>query len=666
MMNKINCTLLFVFLVLISVCLAENKQTHKINTSILSSSKINNNNSNNKNDESNKIKLGGSSAAASSSQGGDVNQIPQTIKISLTNNPNEMMISWFTIDKIGDAIVQFSVSKSDLVHYSTNTNNGVITVNGKSTAFSTWKGYSNSVVLTGLSPKTTYYYQCGGSTSDILSQINHFTTSNFPTTTNGSGKNVKSSNNNNNNSDQYTVTPFTVAVYADMGYGGGYNNTVKVLEDNLSKYSLILHIGDIAYADYDKVEQGNQTIWTDFLQSLESITSKVPYMTTPGNHDVFYSFTAYQNTFNMPGSSNMPWYSYDYNGVHFLSYSTESDLAPFTQQYQWIKNDLETYRKKNPSGWVIAYAHRPYYCSTQMDWCRKQTLRALIESTIGELFQNYNVDIYLAGHTHAYERTVPVYQQSPIGSYDYPGGTVHFTIGTPGNQEGLDHNWILPAPSWSASRYGELGYGQLNVVNNTHILWQFLTDQQVVFDEQWIVKGEWHIIINKFKNYCRKGVLKKPRIAIPTKFIKATEEFSYCENNLNDTSKKTQCFCNTFDMDDFILNIFGCPRLNDTRGEQEEANIQLILKTIDDIGEISAIIIVINGSTSRLSVNLGNFLVKIKENLLGSALLSICFILTNRQRMFSIDLNLIKDSTWRRLQDDWDDCMDVIKNLNLY
>ncbi|KAN0034532.1 hypothetical protein ACTFIV_001052 [Dictyostelium citrinum] len=475
MMNKINCTLLFVFLVLLSVCLAENKQTHnsKINSSTLS--KINKNV-----DGGNKIDL----TSGSSSDGGDINQIPQTIKISLTNDPSEMMISWFTNGKVGDAIVQFSVSKSDLVHYSTNTNNGVITVNGKSTPFSTWKGYSNSVVLTGLLPKTTYYYQCGGSTSNILSQINHFTTSNFPTTTTG-GKNVKSTNSVLNNE----VTPFTAAVYADMGYGGGYNNTVKVIEENLSKYSLILHIGDIAYADYDKVEQGNQTIWTDFLQTLEPITSKVPYMTTPGNHDVFYSFTAYQNTFNMPGSSNQPWYSYDYNGVHFLSYSTESDLAPFTQQYQWIKNDLETYRKNNPSGWVIAYAHRPYYCSTQMDWCRKQTLRALIESTIGELFQNYNVDIYLAGHTHAYERTVPVYQQSPIGTYEYPGGTVHFTIGTPGNQEGLDHNWILPAPSWSASRYGELGYGQLNVVNNTHILWQFLTDQQVVFDEQWIVKG---------------------------------------------------------------------------------------------------------------------------------------------------------------------------------
>ncbi|KAM9991383.1 hypothetical protein ACTFIZ_004790 [Dictyostelium cf. discoideum] len=489
-MNKINCTLLFVFLVLISVCLAENKQAHspKINSSGSSSSPkpSKNNNSNDKTDLTNNVVSGGSS----SSDGGDINQIPQTIKISLTNNPSEMMISWFTNGKIGDAIVQFSQTKSDLINYSTNTNNGVITVNGKSTPFSNWKGYSNTVILTGLSPKTTYYYQCGGSTSDILSQTNYFTTSNFPTTTTtttASGKNVKSTT--TTTLDNFQVTPFTAAVYADMGYGGGFNNTVKVIEENLSKYSLVLHIGDIAYADYNKVEQGNQTIWTNFLQTLEPITSKVPYMTAPGNHDVFYSFNSYQNTFNMPGSSNQPWYSYDYNGVHFLSYSTESDLAPFTQQYQWIKNDLETYRKKNPSGWVIAYAHRPYYCSTQMDWCRKQTLRALIESTIGELFQNYNVDIYLAGHTHAYERTVPVYQQSPIGTYEYPGGTVHFTIGTPGNQEGLDHNWILPAPSWSASRFGELGYGQLNVVNNTHILWQFLTDQQVIFDEQWIVKG---------------------------------------------------------------------------------------------------------------------------------------------------------------------------------
>ncbi|KAF2071013.1 hypothetical protein CYY_007673 [Polysphondylium violaceum] len=404
---------------------------------------------------------------------------PKTIKLTLTDKPDQMVISWYTISSVGSPLVQYSLSKNGLKasHSLSKVRGGtsqVFTVNGTSQQYdssSDWIGTVHSVTLQGLQPMTTYFYQCGGSESQVYSQILQFKTSNFNTSPN-------------------TVTPFVAAVYGDMGYGGGFNNTVAALISNLAKYSVVFHVGDISYADYDKVEQGNQTVWNDFLQVLEPITSRVPYMTTPGNHDVFYDFTAYQQTFNMPGSSSKPWYSFTYNGVHFISFSTESDLAPFTQQYQWIKNDLEAYRKQNPDGWVIAYAHRPYYCSTQYDWCRKQTLRALIESTIGELFQNYNVDLFMAGHTHAYERTVPVYQQLPIGNYEYPGGTIHFTIGTPGNQEGLDTNWVIPAPSWSAHRNAVLGYAELNVVNGTHILWKMISSiEQTVMDEQWMVKG---------------------------------------------------------------------------------------------------------------------------------------------------------------------------------
>ncbi|KAK5575476.1 hypothetical protein RB653_006609 [Dictyostelium firmibasis] len=203
-------------------------------------------------------------------------------------------------------------------------------------------------------------------------------------------------------------------------------------------------------------------------------------------------------------------------------------------------------------------------------------------------------------------------------------------------------------------------------------------------------------LINLMTNYFRNGELKKPKISIPTRFYKTTEEFGSCENNLNNTkdSKTTQCFCYTYKFEGIILNIFDSPGLNDTRGiKQDEANIQLILNKIIEIGEISSIVIVINGTTPRLSVNIINFLVKIKGNFPDSVLSSICFMLTNcwgndsnfditslkqylkpddinlfyvNNSMFSQNPYLIKDSSWKRLQNDWDDCMDVIKNLILY
>ncbi|EFA76035.1 hypothetical protein PPL_10614 [Heterostelium album PN500] len=407
---------------------------------------------------------------------------PQTVKLAFTSNPSEMVISWFTEKENGDSLVHFSETHSTLLSWTKLQHKSGVNVTTSSAqpqnfTSDTWYGLSHTVLLSNLSPLTTYFYVVGGTSQVAYSQIFKFTTQAFDINTTATEPMKK-------------VTPFHIAVYGDMGNGDGYNETVAHLKENMDRYNMVLHVGDISYCDYDKVEQGNQTVWNDFLKELEPITSKVPYMTTPGNHDVFYSLTAYQQTFGMPATSDEPWYSFNYNGVHFISISSESDLSPFTKQYQWIKADLEQYRRYNPNGWIIAYSHRPYYCSTQWDWCRKQTLRALIEATVGSLFQKYNVDIFLAGHTHAYERTYPVYQQLNIGNYDYPGGTVHMVIGTPGNQEGLDKDFIYPTPDWSASRFSTYGYAQLQVQNETHILWQFLGNQdRKILDQQWIVKG---------------------------------------------------------------------------------------------------------------------------------------------------------------------------------
>ncbi|KAN0045553.1 hypothetical protein ACTA71_005931 [Dictyostelium dimigraforme] len=202
--------------------------------------------------------------------------------------------------------------------------------------------------------------------------------------------------------------------------------------------------------------------------------------------------------------------------------------------------------------------------------------------------------------------------------------------------------------------------------------------------------------INLITNYCRKGELRKLKISIPTKFHRATEEFNSSENDITDskTSKTTQCMCYTFDMGDFILNIIDSPGLNDTRGpQQDEANIQLILKTIADLGEISAIVIIVNGTTARLTVNLNHVLVRIKGNLPDSVVKSLCFVLTNcwdydsnfdlsslqeflkpdnsnvfyvNNSIFSSNPTTLKESAWKRLQKDWDDCMNVVKDSIAY
>lgn len=48
----------------------------------------------------------------------------------------------------------------------------------------------------------------------------------------------------------------------------------------LARVDMVLHVGDIAYAD------GSQQVWDDFMDLIEPYASRVPYMISVGNHEV--------------------------------------------------------------------------------------------------------------------------------------------------------------------------------------------------------------------------------------------------------------------------------------------------------------------------------------------------------------------------------------------
>ena len=50
---------------------------------------------------------------------------------------------------------------------------------------------------------------------------------------------------------------------------------------------MLLHAGDISYADdYSFITHNNSYVWVDYMNSLQSVAGRVPYMTAPGNHEV--------------------------------------------------------------------------------------------------------------------------------------------------------------------------------------------------------------------------------------------------------------------------------------------------------------------------------------------------------------------------------------------
>jgi len=315
-----------------------------------------------------------------------------------------------------------------------------------------------------------------------------------------------------------TTLNTTFIVYGDMGIVGSQDTAPRI-----SKYvstgdiDFIYHVGDISYAD-DYPSGMYELVWDTWFQQIEPSSTLVPYMVLPGNHEYScdhdgcyeYSknFTAYNFRFLMPGrlsgSNNNMWYSFNYGNIHFVSIDTETDYpyAPegvisFGDQLGWLQNDLKIANQNRKSiPWIIVGGHRPLYCSSWGFSVGPNPANGsqFVQAAFEELFNQYNVDLYIAGHVHAYERTYPTYQnKSTTYNYTNPKSPVYIVVGTAGSTEGQMHQWYEPKPEWSLIRIDKnFGFAIMDVYQekNKNILdWKFITSRDDVLKDQFqIVK----------------------------------------------------------------------------------------------------------------------------------------------------------------------------------
>lgn len=84
-----------------------------------------------------------------------------------------------------------------------------------------------------------------------------------------------------------------IAVVGDMGVPHGLS-TIAAIAKRMTSHNavdagvqLLLHAGDISYADhYERKTDNNSWVWEDYMESLQLVAARVPYMTSPGNHEV--------------------------------------------------------------------------------------------------------------------------------------------------------------------------------------------------------------------------------------------------------------------------------------------------------------------------------------------------------------------------------------------
>jgi len=314
------------------------------------------------------------------------------------------------------------------------------------------------VTLTGLMPGTKYYYIVG--TGSAWAAESSFMTPPNPTAKKG-------------------VYPFTVGLMADVGQTA--NTSMGLFNLAALNPNVVLNVGDFTYADtygpgnfaqfantkavlvlsngtnmnitqtvyepYFKGAEVNDQRWDAMaaVPGVKKLFGSALVVSASGNHEIQASsvstappFQSYAARYPSGATSaignitNSVFYSQNIGPVHVLVLQSYVAFAPGSAQYAFAVADLAAVNRA-VTPWLIVMHHAPLYHTYVQHFKDSECFRELYEP----LYFNASVDLVIAGHVHAYERTHPVYNYARNMC-----GPVYLTMGDGGNTEGPYRSFV--------------------------------------------------------------------------------------------------------------------------------------------------------------------------------------------------------------------------------
>lgn len=205
--------------------------------------------------------------------------------------------------------------------------------------------------------------------------------------------------------------PFVFGVIGDCKAKGDLFSSSNVTNQKITnmlvaqKPELVLETGDMT-GDADTYGD-----WQKLFDIRTKLFQDAPFYPSMGNHDNDDNGKNYQIHFSLPrtpltGAGDYAvsdagkadetelFYSFDFQGVHFLAVNTEFTLNPGSDQHTFIEEDLS----KHPCTPKIAYYHVPTFT-----YGEKDDSQYLIDN-LHPLFVKHGLDIVFQGHDHNYQR----------------------------------------------------------------------------------------------------------------------------------------------------------------------------------------------------------------------------------------------------------------------
>lgn len=233
------------------------------------------------------------------------------------------------------------------------------------------------------------------------------------------------------------------------------------------QFDRILALGDNQYVN---------GALSDYLASYDpswgrAISNTAP---VPGNHEyVTTGATGYYSYFgSAAGDPQKGYYSFDVGAWHVIALNSNcAAIAPDgcaagTAQEQWLKADLAAH----PNACTLAYWHHPLASSGGHGGT------AAVRPFWDDLYAAH-ADVVLNGHSHDYERFVPM---NPTKASDPANGIREFVVGTGGEDHDLASS--TPAATSEIRNFDSFGVIELTLSATTYS-WNFVPAAGYTFQD---------------------------------------------------------------------------------------------------------------------------------------------------------------------------------------
>ncbi|KAK9478300.1 Metallo-dependent phosphatase-like protein [Lipomyces japonicus] len=437
--------------------------------------------------------------------------------------PTGMAISWSTYEPLTNPTVLYGTDVWNLTRSDP----------GESTTFNSSLTWSNHVKLTGLEPDTKYYYVVENSNCENCTEVSPYTF----TTARPAGD----------------YTPYVAALVIDMGVMGPLGESVSSdypyfkAEDHTTiqsllrysdSYDLLLHPGDLAYADtwlpeaisgyldvpnitIETAQETYNHLLNAYYDEMQPISSKKPYMVGPGNHESNCdeggstdpktgfrynislcvegqrNFTGYIDHWRMPSTESKGvgnfWYSFDHGMVHYVFINTETDLGNgliaeddvdgsegmFSGPFGSYENEQVDWLEKDLAS--VDRTKTPWIIvNGHRPWYAasknvSNTICWNCKKAFEPILLKYNVDMVFYGHIHYYERNAPIANGvADPNELNNPSSPWYILNGAGGHYHGLT-DYVEPFPDYSRFvQNTTFGWSRLTFHNCTHLTHNFI------------------------------------------------------------------------------------------------------------------------------------------------------------------------------------------------